>query len=402
MSWPGQDRAAVLIAGPVRWARGLLDLLRHHRGRYSVVEPCHGIILVDKPAGLTSFATVERVRRSLLRALTGPRQNRPASAGRPRRGRRFKCGHAGSLDPLATGLLVVMCGQGTRLSPFLMKLDKVYRAILRFGIATDTLDAEGQILARRAVPPDPQPLLSQLPDFHGELAQVPPVFSAIKRNGQRLYKLARLGVEVPPLAPKPVFITGIEITPTRWGDPATAQEVAAADGRVYEAELRVHCSSGTYVRSLARDLAAGIGTLGYVHALRRLRIGPFDLAAAVPAEKTEDGEALRGALRPLTEAMPHLASLQLTDTEAASLRSGGQPLPHWLARLDRSVGLPPDRARELSWGSGPAGQAGQQAYFLMKDPEGRLVAVGQVAGDGSRPRSAAVFPAAPQKGQGCA
>jgi len=334
---------------------------------------CDGILLVDKPAGLTSFKVVAKVREALVRSIPGLAK----SGHLQRRGRyRFKCGHAGSLDPLATGLLVLMCGKGTRLSPYLMGLDKSYVASIRFGIGTDTLDAEGPVTGIRPVTTSVMDLTAALADFRGQVMQVPPKFSAIKRNGRPLYERARRGEEIPPLAAKSITISKIEITGSRWGEIVPTGESKGSDDRIYEATLDIACSSGTYVRAIARDLATALGTLGYVHALRRERVGPFQVAEAVAAGRIEDPELLTANIRPLSDSLPHLPSMTVTQVEAQSLRQGGQPEIGWLDRLDRP--LPVDEDTDL--------------LFRIIDPAGHLVAVGKTSAKEDKPRTAAVFP----------
>lgn len=346
---------------------------------------CNGILLVDKPAGPTSFAIVDRVRRALTRAVPGLGRS---GGGRRRGGRpRFKCGHAGSLDPLATGLLLLLCGSGTRLAPFLMGLDKTYRTVVRFGIDTDTHDAAGKVIARLPVEASVADLERALADFRGEIEQVPPVFSALKRDGQRLYKLARQGKEIPALEPRPVRIGRLELQAARWAEKPTgedmkSEETGAADGRLYEAELLVSCSSGTYVRSLARDLGRVLGTAGRVQVLRRESIGPFSVAGALPPERLDDGPTLAARIQPLGEALPHLPTMTLKVAEANSIRCGGQPEISWLRRLDQPLADRSERA-----GAAPGG-----VHFQMKDARGELVAVGTIPATGGLPRSGVVFP----------
>ncbi len=345
---------------------------------------CDGFLLVDKPAGPTSFAVVDQVRRALVRVQPElqPRRQRGARRGSGRR--RFRCGHAGSLDPLATGLLILMCGSGTRLSPFLMGLDKCYAAVVRFGVGTDSHDVQGEVTERRPVAAGPAELAANLASFRGVVQQVPPVISALKRGGKRLYKLARSGAEIPPLEPKEVQIHSLEVVDTRWGVAPAESDLAAADGLVYEASLVLECSSGTYVRSLARDLAATLETVGHVFSLRRLAAGPFRVEDALAADRLDDGEELRAAVRPLGEALPHLPALTLSPVEAGRLRRGDQPAIGWLQRLDR-----------------PLGESGGDEFFQMKDRAGRLVAVGKLPAAGGLPRSAAVFPAAGEETDRC-
>lgn len=326
-----------------------------------------GMLLVDKPLGVSSFAVVNAVRQALVRAFPDL-VSRRRSGGGPRPPR-FKCGHAGTLDPAATGLLVVLVGRASRLSQFLLGLDKTYAATVRFGTATDTLDADGQIVGTSPVPADPALLAKALPRFRGELSQAPPVISALKRNGQPLYKLARAGHDVPAPEPRPVTIRRLELTATRWG------------GQEPEADLVVACSSGTYIRSLARDLAAEIGTLGHLRQLRRLEVGPFALSAAVEDVLQMDGQTIARHLQPLTAALPQLPRLELTAAEAEGIRLGQQPAPAWLERLDG----PP-----VALGKAQRDQAGP--LYCLVDGAGALVAVGRLDEESGQPRIALVIP----------
>ncbi len=337
-----------------------------------------GFLLLDKTPGPTSFHVVDRARAALRR--------QRGAAG-------VKCGHAGSLDPIATGLLILLVGAGTRLAPFLMGLDKSYRVRVRFGAGTDTLDAEGRVTERGPVAFGPDAVAAALAGLRGEQQQVPPAYSALKREGQRMYRLARAGKPLPDLAPRAVVISRLEMVETHWAiaapDSASADALAGAgaepqavelplapNGLAYDADLLVECSSGTYVRALARDLAAALGTAGHVRELRRLRVGAFKVEDALPGDRMSDGAALEAALRPLGEALPHLPALVLTPEEVKAIRQGGQPLPSWLSRLPQ---------RPL------AERHGAEAHFQMRGPGGDLVAVGRVPAAGGAPRSAAVF-----------
>lgn len=328
-----------------------------------------GILLIDKPAGVTSFQVVERVRRQLLNAfpeLQPRRGPRPAGTPKPPR---FKCGHAGTLDPLATGLLVVLVGKGSRLSPFLMGMDKTYAATVRFGAATSTLDREGEVTATAAVPADVQTVEALLPRFRGDLLQVPPLISALKRDGKALYKRVRAGEDVAEPEARPVTISRLEMTGARW--PGVDQ-----DGALHEIDLVVDCGSGTYIRSLARDVAQAAGSVGHIQQLRRLRVGPFTVNDALSGVMELDGAALAAALRPLAEALPTAPALVLDAAEAGQVRQGGQPLPTWLKRLDGPLTADPKHGQ----------------IFRMLDGAGLLVAVGLVDAETGLPRSAAVIP----------
>ncbi|MGN6273260.1 MAG: tRNA pseudouridine(55) synthase TruB [Protaetiibacter sp.] len=207
-----------------------------------------GILLVDKPRGVTSHDVVARARRVL-----GTR----------------KVGHAGTLDPMATGLLLLGVDSATRLLTYLVGLDKEYTATIQLGVATDTDDAEGEVVARvDASRVTDAAIASGIAALTGGIEQVPSTFSAIKVDGRRAYDRARAGERVE-LAARPVTIRAFELLAAR------------REGAVTALDVRVACSSGTYVRALARDLGAGLGVGGHLTALRRTRVGPFSVADAV-------------------------------------------------------------------------------------------------------------------------
>lgn len=347
-----------------------------------------GVLLLDKPAGPTSFQTVA-IARGVLRAAWG--------------GPRPRVGHAGSLDPLATGLLVVMVGAATRLSPWLMGLDKTYHLTARFGVGTDTLDADGAVTGRLPVACGPEALAAALARFRGGIDQVPPAYSALKRDGERLYKLARQGRELPELAPRRVQIDRLELLATRWGvtpdrgdtSPGSASSAVSSeadagpplspDDLIHEADLVVDCTSGTYVRALVRDLAAALGTLGHVRRLRRERVGPFVVTDAVPPDALRDAAALAGGLRAPAAGIAHLPEMRLRADEARAVRHGAAPEPAWLARLGRAPWEDP--------------KSGDQ-FFTLLDETGELAAVVTRRATGGTLRLAAVFaaPGAPDRG----
>ncbi len=249
-----------------------------------------GLLLLDKPSGITSNRALQQVKRLF--------------AAR-------KAGHTGSLDPLASGMLPLCFGEATKFAGYLLDADKTYLVQLRFGIRTDTGDAQGQAVAtgpRHQVPRDE--LAAALAAFIGPLQQVPPMYSALKQQGQRLYTLARAGrvVERPP---RPVVIHKFAI------------ETYAPDTPV----LQVRCSKGTYVRSLVEDLASHLGTLAHVAALRRTGVTPFDEARMhtldTVAEAASRGtDALDALLLPLEATLPDWPSLVLDANQAASLLRG--------------------------------------------------------------------------------
>jgi tRNA pseudouridine55 synthase len=194
-----------------------------------------GVLVLDKPAGVSSAKALGPVKREA--------------------GKGLKVGHAGTLDPFATGVLLVLLGDATRLSDLAMALPKTYRATVRFGVSTDTLDPEGEVTEERdSGPPRDLPLAR----FVGEIEQVPPAFSALKVDGRRAYKLARAG-RPPELKARPVTVHRLDIVGGAWPD----------------VELEVVCGAGTYIRALARDLGAAVDLPAHLTALRRTRIGPF-------------------------------------------------------------------------------------------------------------------------------
>ena len=252
--------------------------------------PINGWLVLDKPQGMTSTATVTRVKRLYEAA---------------------KAGHAGTLDPLATGVLPIALGEATKTVPFVMEGSKAYRFTVRFGIETDTDDAEGTIIATHDKRPTRAEVESALPRFTGEIEQVPPRFSAIKVEGARAYDLAR-DAEDFELAARPVVIDRLALV-----------DHPDADHAVLEAE----CGKGTYVRALARDLGRALGTHGHVAALRRTRVGAFGEEQAVTFDKletlTEAGrEVLAEALLPVEAALGELPALALSASDAARLRQG--------------------------------------------------------------------------------
>lgn len=322
--------------------------------------PC-GILLVDKPPGLTSRQTAEAVGRPL-----GPPPPRRRRSGE----RRFRVGHAGTLDPLATGLLIVLVGSGTRLAPFLQGLDKRYLATVRFGTETDTHDRDGEVTATAPVPAAATGLESALAKLRAADRQVPPVISSLKRAGRSLHRLARAGREVAEPSARPVRIERLAATALRWGvlPPAiSSPQLTAPDGLLYEVDLDIVCGSGTYVRALARDLGAALGTRGHVHELRRLAVGPFTVQeAATVAALEREGQAAKRLL-PLAAALPHVPAFELSLAQADQVRHGGQPQADWL-----SEPVP--------------------AQFRLLTKGGRLAAVGRRDPLSGQPVIAVVFP----------
>ena len=265
--------------------------------RADAAEPA--VLLVDKPAGLTSHDVVSRVRR-----LAGTR----------------RVGHAGTLDPMATGLLVLGIGRATRLLTHLVGLDKEYTATIRLGVSTDSDDATGQVTGGAdagAVAPDA--LAAAMAGLTGSIEQVPNTVSAIKVDGRRSYERARAGDEVA-LKARPVTVHAFELLAERPG---------TAEGRaVLDLDVHTHVSSGTYVRALARDLGAALGVGGHLTALRRTRVGPFDVAAAHPLDALlEAGElTLDGRDARLTpgQVAARVFPARTVDAEQAALLVNGR------------------------------------------------------------------------------
>lgn len=224
-----------------------------------------GILPFAKPAGMTSFAAIGAVKRALRP------ENRTAAKGR------LRVGHTGTLDAFADGLLVVLTGSFTRLAPFITALPKTYHALVRFGIQTDTLDPQGTIIRRTALP-SAGAIRSVLPAFTGNILQKPPEYSALKQNGERLSDLMRKGSPVVPAA-RPVTVYRLDAELFYGEDGRSGPPGSFPDEKpVTAAVLTVRCSKGTYVRALARDIAAAAGSAAFLLALRRLCVGPFRLA----------------------------------------------------------------------------------------------------------------------------
>jgi tRNA pseudouridine55 synthase len=237
-----------------------------------------GICVVDKPAGWTSHDVVARARREL-----GTR----------------KVGHAGTLDPMATGVLVLGVGRGTRLLTFITGVPKSYEATIRFGVETASLDADGEVTATHDMSGlDPAAVRAGAERLTGDLLQVPPMVSALKVDGRRLHELAREGVEVE-RRPRPVSVTRFDVEPT-------------PDPLLWTAH--VECSSGTYVRSLAADLGQGLGGGAHLAGLRRTAVGPFLLDEAHELDDL--------VLLPLAEGVRHLQRTVVDDDVAAAVRHG--------------------------------------------------------------------------------
>jgi tRNA pseudouridine55 synthase len=252
----------------------------------------HGWLIIDKPIGPTSTQVVGAVKRALR------------DGGYPK----VKVGHGGTLDPLAGGVLPVALGEATKLSGRMLDADKVYEFAIKFGEETDTLDTEGSVVATSGKRPTLAEVEAALPRFTGEIEQVPPAFSALKVDGRRAYALARAGEEVE-LKSRKVTIRRLML---RHSGPE-------------EATLEASVSKGTYIRSLARDIARALDTVGHISMLRRTKAGPFTLEPAISLDKL--GEAAKGRtleqhLLPLTAGLDDIPALPVTPDQAGALRQG--------------------------------------------------------------------------------
>jgi tRNA pseudouridine55 synthase len=286
----------------------------------------NGWLILDKPQGLNSTRAVSRVKH-LFNAQ--------------------KAGHAGTLDPLATGVLPIALGEATKTVPFVMDGSKSYRFTIVWGAETDTDDSDGSVTERCDRRPSRTEIEDVLPRFTGTISQLPPRYSALKVDGARAYDLARENEEFE-LQPRDVTIDRLSLV-----------EIPDSDRAVLEAE----CGKGTYVRSLARDIGRVLGALGHVGALRRTRVGPFDEAIAIPLAtlETVEPDGLPGTLLPVEMALTEIPSLTLSSSDAARLRLG------------QSVLL---RGRDAPIHSGPI-------YALSR---GALVAIGEVSQGEFKPK----------------
>ncbi len=247
----------------------------------------NGLLIIKKPSGKSSHGAVYTVRH-----ITGEK----------------RVGHAGTLDPMATGVLIVCLGQAVRVAEYLTDHDKTYRARVRLGVETDTYDATGQTVSTREIHVTPDEVQAALAAFVGKLSQVPPAHSAVQKDGVRAYKLARRGVAVE-MTPRDVEIYSITLRSIE----------------LPEVEFDVHCSKGTYIRSLAHDLGAKLGTGGHLSALTRLASGPFTLEQSLTLEELEQVMArgeLAQHLLPMDLALKGFPEIRLSDKQAWAVRNG--------------------------------------------------------------------------------
>jgi tRNA pseudouridine55 synthase len=266
-----------------------------------------GILIIDKPEGITSHDVVTRCRRIL---------------------RTKRIGHTGTLDPFATGVMVILVGRATRLAQFLDKDAKEYEATVRFGYETDTGDRTGARKEAKTgregqgVTISAEEIEAVLKDFRGAVRQTPPMYSAKKVEGKKLYELARKGVEI---ERQPVEITIRELELIESGAASRAAEENASGSVTQDANLRVLCSAGTYIRVLAEDIGKKLNVGAHLAELRRTKAGKFGIESSVTLEKLEEIAAeseLDDILVSMNEAISHLAEIKLTDEDAAKIKNG--------------------------------------------------------------------------------
>ena len=307
-------------------------------GRRKKGSPVHGWVILDKPTGMTSTQAVATVRRIFDAQ---------------------KAGHAGTLDPLATGILAIALGEATKTVPYVQDAQKQYRFTACWGEARDTDDTEGRVTETSPVRPTREAIEAMLPRFTGTLAQVPPAYSAIKVGGERAYDLARDG-EAVSLEPRAVEVSQARLSGLPDQD---------------HAEFEIHCGKGTYVRSWVRDMARALGTVGHVSALRRTRIGGFAEKDAVGLETLTPfmhSPAAFAYLKPLSTALDGIPALAVNGSDTVRLRSGNPILLRapLFARMKDMV---------------PAGDEFQGLTVFLSDAEGSPVALAEIAEGELRP-----------------
>ncbi len=260
-------------------------------------DPISGWINLDKPYGMSSTQAIGKVRRALNAQ---------------------KIGHAGTLDPLATGVLPIALGEATKTIAFAQEDIKTYRFTITWGEQRDTDDMEGKIIASSDMRPSKEDIAALLPKYRGSVQQTPPIFSAIKINGKRAYDIARDG-EIPKVKPREVYIESLELITTREN----------------EADFEMICGKGTYVRSLARDMGKDLGCMGYISMLRREKVGNFTSKDAISLDKLSDMDyfsARSEYLLPLQIVLDDIPALDLTGEEMANIRNG--QVLEFISKLD--------------------------------------------------------------------
>lgn len=273
-------------------------------------RPVHGVLLLDKPLGLSSNQALQKAK-WLLRA--------------------EKAGHTGTLDPLATGILPICFGAATKFSQMHLDADKAYETTVRLGVTTSTGDAEGEVVAQQPVTCTLGQLVETLDRFTGDIQQIPPMHSALKKEGKALYEYARQGLSVE-REPRTVTIHALELLHAELNGPSP------------ELRLRVHCSKGTYIRTLGEDIAKALGCGGHLSMLRRIQTGPFSVSQSVSLAELEamDESQRLSKLLPVAELLPEHHTVTLNAHEAGRFLSGLRRRGQW-----------PDASRVAVWGDRP-------------------------------------------------
>jgi tRNA pseudouridine55 synthase len=273
-------------------------------------RPVHGVLLLDKPLGLSSNQALQKAK-WLLRA--------------------EKAGHTGTLDPLATGILPICFGAATKFSQMHLDADKAYETTVRLGVTTSTGDAEGEVVAQQPVTCTLGQLVETLDRFTGDIQQIPPMHSALKKEGKALYEYARQGLSVE-REPRTVAIHALELLHAELNGPSP------------ELRLRVHCSKGTYIRTLGEDIAKALGCGGHLSMLRRIQTGPFSVSQSVSLTELEalDESQRLSKLLPVAELLPEHQTVTLNAHEAGRFLSGLRRRGQW-----------PDASRVAVWGDRP-------------------------------------------------
>ena len=268
----------------------------------------HGWIILDKPVGLGSTTAVSAVKRILR------------EAGEPK----TKVGHGGTLDPLASGVLPIALGEATKLAGRMLDATKEYEFTIRFGEETDTLDTEGKVIATSEVRPTLKQVETVLSSFTGEIEQVPPAYSALKIGGKAAYSRARAG-ETIEMKARMITVHSLSVSASRREQTKDLTRRRGDAEKLEEVTLSAEVSKGTYIRSLARDVASALNTVGHVTMLRRTRAGPFSLASAISLDFLEEAAKARALTRtvlPLTAALDDIPALPVTPDQAQLLRHG--------------------------------------------------------------------------------
>jgi tRNA pseudouridine55 synthase len=271
------------------------------------VKSLNGWIILDKPLGLGSTQAVSAVKRNMREAGFG----------------KVKVGHGGTLDPLATGVLPIAIGEATKLCGRMLDASKIYDFTICFGIQTSGLDAEGEIVATSEHRPTVAEVEAVLPQFTGPIEQIPPAYSAIKIDGKRAYDRARAG-EVVEMKARQVTVNDLRISASSH-EPKMLMRSRGGAEEVEAVTLSAHVSKGTYIRSLARDIAVAVGTVGHVTMLRRTKAGPFTLENAIPLDKLNEfgkGAPLEDIFLPIEAGLNDISALDLSPEQARAIQQG--------------------------------------------------------------------------------